>query len=224
MGADSSHNSPAENTFITALRGWLRTGELPGAEAQLSMAPAYRSEINRVSIHEKKCVEAAVLLLLAPYQDAVSIVLTVRQPNLKHHAGQISMPGGRREPGESLRRTALRECEEEIGLAQADIEVLGQLTPLYIPPTHFCVHPYVAATSVSDFQPDTREVQRILRLPVGHLNGSGIRRIQKRTFRDREYDVPYYSVENEVVWGATAMMLAEFAAVAAKAEADARSR
>lgn len=184
--------------------------ELPGPRAQLSMAPAYRAGIGRVTIHEKKCVEAAVLALLVPDAGG-SLLLTVRRPTLKHHGGQISFPGGRREAGESLVETALRECHEEIGVAPGDITVLGALTPLFIPPTHFCVHPFVGWTASQSLTLGEDEVERVITLPVSRLNSADLRATHRRTFADKEYDVPHYAIDGEVVWGATAMILAELA-------------
>jgi 8-oxo-dGTP pyrophosphatase MutT (NUDIX family) len=196
---------------VALLARRLNDADLPGALAQLSMAPGYRADISRVTIHEKKCVEAAVLALVVPAEGG-SLVLTVRRPTLKHHGGQVSFPGGRREAGESLVDTALRECHEEIGVEPADVTVLGALTPLFIPPTHFCVYPFVAWTASSHLAPGEDEVERVITLPISRLNAADLRATHRRTFADKEYDVPHYAIAGEVVWGATAMILGELAA------------
>ncbi len=196
--------------------------DLPGPEAQLSMAPAYRSRITRTRLHDRKCTDAAVVVLLIPDGDSLSVVLTARRPDLKHHGGQISFPGGRREAGESLQETALRECNEEIGIAPCDVEVLGALTPLYIPPTHFCMHPFVGTCSTPTFRPDDREVDRVLTVSLPTLVDPTLRSTRKRTFGGKEYDVPYFAIDGEVVWGATAMVLAEFVAIADSASLPGR--
>ena len=88
--------------------------------------------------------EGAVLVILYPINGQTHLVLTRRHDDLNSHAGQISFPGGRREAGETLQMTAVREAEEEIGLNPAALTVLGRLTCLYIPPTDYEVHPFVA--------------------------------------------------------------------------------
>ncbi|MGD2078139.1 MAG: CoA pyrophosphatase, partial [Chloroflexota bacterium] len=88
--------------------------------------------------------QGAVLVALYDKDGQTHLVLTRRRDDLNDHAGQISFPGGRREDGETLQATALREAQEEIGLQPADMTILGQLSLLYIPPTDYEVHPFVA--------------------------------------------------------------------------------
>lgn len=187
---------------------------LPGHEAHLHMAPRYPARRADLSVEERDCREAGALVLLHPHDGEPAVVLTVRRDHLPDHAGQISFPGGQREPEETLSDTALREAEEEINLSPASVDVLGPLTPLYIPPSNFCVHPFVGQTaSAGSLRPTDAEVRRILQIPLTHLLDPTTRTTETRLLNGREVVVPYYDVSGYTVWGATAMMLAEFLAV-----------
>ena len=191
-------------------------GPLPGRAAQYRMAPVFRRDDELARVEGKPCREAAVLALLHPLQedDAPALVLTVRPPDMAHHAGQIAFPGGRREPGESLVDTALREAAEEVALDPRRVELLAPLTPLYIPPSNFCVYPFLGA--VPDFpelHPADAEVAQILHTPLPQLLHPETRREEPWTLRGERVVVPFYAIDGHKVWGATAMMLAEMLAL-----------
>ncbi len=193
---------------------------LPGADAQLGMAPAHRRELVNKIPQGKGTREAAVLMAIVNLEGP-RIVLTQRRPNLKHHPGQISFPGGRREPDEELVDTALRESEEEIGLDRSMVSVLGQLSPLYVPPSRFLVHPFVGIVEgAPPLSPADDEVSRIILANLDQLCDYESRRTEKRTIRGCEVEVPYFSLDGEKIWGATAMMIAELA----EALSDLRAR
>jgi 8-oxo-dGTP pyrophosphatase MutT (NUDIX family) len=179
------------------------------------MAP--RSAVRReaLSVRGRECREAGVLVLLLPRPDGTpAVVLTVRRETLPDHAGQISFPGGQREGTESLAETALREAEEEVALDPAAVELLGTLTPLYIPPSNFCVHPHVGALPHRpSLTPTDREVERILHAPLSRLLAPETRVVKPWTLHGEDVEVPCYEIEGHAVWGATAMMLAELLAV-----------
>ena len=163
-----------------------------------------------------------MLVLFLPPADAPQVVLTVRRDEPPDHGGQISFPGGQREGNETLRETALRESEEEIGLAPRSVRLLGGLTPLYIPPSDFCVHPFLGATAAdASLAPSDREVEQVLRVPLSRLLDPNTRVVEPWSLHGRSVDVPYYDVDGHVVWGATAMMLAEVLAVVRTARDDA---
>ena len=153
----------------------------------------------------------AVLLLLYPKDGQTNLVLTRRRDDLQSHAGQISFPGGRRESDESLKETALREAREEIGVRVSKLSILGQLATLYIPPTDFEVHPYVAwYENRPSFTPQYDEVAEILEVPLAYLLDPANRYEEPWTLRGYEVQVPYFLVGQHKVWGATAMMLSDF--------------
>jgi 8-oxo-dGTP pyrophosphatase MutT (NUDIX family) len=174
------------------------------------MARRYPAGREELSIIRRSCLEAGVLALLVPLEPDPAIVLTVRHDELSDHGGQISFPGGQREGDETLSETALREANEEIGLATDSVHLLGPLTPLYIPPSNFCVHPFLgAATENASLHPTDREVERILRIPLRRLLNPATRVVEPWPLHGEKVDVPYYDVDGPKVWGATAMMLAE---------------
>lgn len=162
------------------------------------------------SVTDKSCREAAVLALLYPDDEGPALVLTVRPQHMASHAGQISFPGGRREPGETNVETALREAHEEIGLAPDSVEVLGQLTPLYIPPSNYCVYPVVGATGTRpSLFPADGEVAAILHVPVSRILDPTCRVVRNRQIRGAAIEAPCFHIPPHEIWGATAMMLAE---------------
>lgn len=159
----------------------------------------------------------------APAYDRFSIPLTIRRPDLLHHPGQISLPGGGIDHGEMAEAAALREAEEEIGVDPASVRILGPLTPLYVIVSGFVVTPFVGVVgSRPAFRPETREVAEILEVPLSDLRDPSRRLWGKRTREGYLIDFPYFSVEDVAhrgpgdggqphqVWGATAMMLSEF--------------
>jgi 8-oxo-dGTP pyrophosphatase MutT (NUDIX family) len=180
------------------------------------MALAYRATPAMLSVEGKTaCREAGVLALVVPLEGErrPGVVLTKRRDELPDHPGQIAFPGGRREPGEAFVETALREAREEVDLAPEAVDVLGPLTPLYIPPSNFCVHPYVGvACPAPDLRPTDAEVEALLPVPLDVLLDPATRMQAPWTLRGREVTVPYFDVGGHKVWGATAMMLAELLA------------
>ncbi len=186
---------------------------LPGVQAQLAMATVPRIFDPPSGVDPR---QAGVLLLLYPVQAALHLVLTVRTANLNHHSGQISLPGGGWEKGDaSLQETALREAYEEIGIAAAGLELFGSLTPLYIPPSNNVIHPFVAYTPQRPaFHPDPKEVAELLEVPLHLLLDPATRREEDWNWRGMILHVPFYAVSGEhKVWGATAIVLAEFLAL-----------
>jgi len=156
-----------------------------------------------------------VLLLLYPLRGQLHIAFTVRTVNLEHHAGQVSFPGGGKEEGDpTLAETALRETREELGISTDEIEILGPLTPLYVPVSHNCIHPFVAYTPRRPlFRPDPLEVAEVLEVPLVTFLDPSVRREDRVEQDGWEIVIPYYAVEKYKIWGATAAILAEFLAM-----------
>lgn len=191
---------------------------LPGLAAQARMAP--RPPIAPDAIADRaRLRSAAALLLIYPENGTWLLPLTIRGATLRHHTGQVSLPGGRLEPGESVEAGALREAWEEIGIVRADIAVLGRLTPLPIVVSGHLLHPVVgAADRRPAFSLAADEVDRLIEMPVSRLGDPAAVAWEQRARPRAPYgsmDVPYFSVDDARVWGATAMVLAEFGAVVA---------
>ena len=182
---------------------------LPGVAAQARLAPRPRPGWPP-NPHGNGLRPAAGLLLVFPIASEAHIVLTVRSSRLPSHAGQVSLPGGAVEPGESIEQAALREAHEEIGLAPDGVRVLGRLTPLHIPVSGFLLHPVVGvADTLPLLHPADAEVERILLLPLAHLLDPSRVRREQRTRDGLFLDIPYLEVEGAQLWGATAMVCAE---------------
>ena len=156
--------------------------------------------------------EAAVMLLIFPGQHgSLCSVLTRRQDSLQHHPGQVSLPGGGREQGESLEQTALRETEEELGVDRNSIEVLGTLNQIYIPPSDFTVTPFVGwLSSEPAFVIQTQEVAELIRFRLTSVMEKSAKRLSSVDSDTKDRDVPWFSIEDQQVWGATAMILDDF--------------
>jgi 8-oxo-dGTP pyrophosphatase MutT (NUDIX family) len=192
-------------------------GPLPGLSAQLRMAPSPRLNWDPLKF-PAGATDGAALLLIYPHDDTLHIALTVRGSGLRNHTGQVSLPGGRVEDGETVEAAALREANEEIGVDPATVQVLGRLTPLHIPVSGFLLHPVVGFTSMRPaFQRAEWEVARIIEVPVTMLSDPAVIKQESRARMVKgesiDVNVPYFDIDGEKVWGATAMVLAEFCAI-----------
>jgi 8-oxo-dGTP pyrophosphatase MutT (NUDIX family) len=195
----------------------LLAGPLPGADSQRRMAPTPRPGwLPGRSPAESRA--AATLLLMFPAEAQVHLLLTVRSSRLPSHAGQISLPGGAVESGEVIEGAALREAHEETGVDPAAVRLLGRLTPLHIPVSGFVLHPVVGATdSRPQFRIADGEVERLLEPSLEQLLDPDCVQRWSRPWDGLFQDVPYYSLDGSRVWGATAMVLAEFLEIVGRA-------
>ena len=195
--------------FISQLKSCFQD-PLPGLEAQKKMALShhrYPASWKR----EEDAISAAVLILLFPRKGEWSFVLTERSNQVEYHQGQVSLPGGAREKGETLQQTALRETQEELGLDTNEVTILGELTPLFIPVSGFLVHPFVGwMDREPKLTPDPTEVESAHVVSLQQLLDES--NIKEETWRllDEEVRVPFFHLGNLKVWGATARILSEF--------------
>lgn len=191
----------------------LLEGPLPGAKAHRLVMSYLRDDAMTVRRSGRSYKEGAVLVLLYPHRDALQTVLILRPEYEGVHSGQVAFPGGRREPEDAdLSVTALREAQEEVGLIPEQVEVIGTLSEVYIPPSNYIVRPYVAySPERPDFIPDPREVARVLEYDVEHfLHEKAIKDERIRLAGGAQLKVGAFNHDGHVIWGATAMMLSEF--------------
>jgi 8-oxo-dGTP pyrophosphatase MutT (NUDIX family) len=196
-------------TFIDKLKLNFQA-PLPGRVAHVKMASETRLKFKMPSPNERTR-ESAVLILFYPYKNQIFIPLILRPPYDGVHGGQMAFPGGRVEKeDENLTRTALREAQEEIGVRLTDIKIIGQLTKLFIPPSNFYVQPVVGyMNSKPDFYPDAREVDKVFEVTLEEINNPEIIGRKMLNVKGIEVDTPFYDIQNNTVWGATAMMISE---------------
>lgn len=181
---------------------------LPGVAAQARMAPRPRGDWP-AGYSPEQLRHAAGLLLLFPVGPEPHLILTVRSSQVRH-AGQVSLPGGVIEPGENAEDAALREAREEIACPSERVQVLGRLTPVDIPVSGFRLHPVVATIDERPhLTPSDEEVARILELPINTLLAPVTRTEQPMQRGTLQLDVPVFRIDDVVIWGATAMVLAE---------------
>ncbi len=153
-----------------------------------------------------------MLILLYPNQQSIFFPLIKRPDYPGAHSGQVSLPGGKAEPGETPEETALREANEEIGVPVSRIKIIGRLSEFFVIPSNFMVTPVIGyAESVLPMVPDFKEVARILQGDVNAiLPDAAIKRQEILAAGRYRMNAPHFDIEGEVVWGATAMMLNEF--------------
>jgi 8-oxo-dGTP pyrophosphatase MutT (NUDIX family) len=191
--------------------------ELPGESAQLRMAPDHRRPLDFYTNELPKASIAAVMLLLfrSPADGELSTLL-IKRPETGIHASQIALPGGRVEPEDpDLIATALRETREEISVDPSEIDVLGKLSPVYIPPSRFLVTPVVGWYSGHfNFIRAENEVSDLFIIPIKSFIDRELRFVAEfRMHTGQLTQAPAYKLGNESMWGATAMMFSEFSEV-----------
>jgi len=183
---------------------------LPGKAAQHKMIPLDRSlepPPTNLNINQ-----AGVLLLLFPEDGKLKTVFIRRPSSMKNHADQMAFPGGRSElTDKDLRDTALREAVEEIGIISEQVEIIGQLSPLYVNVSNFSIQPFIGwVAHMPVFEIDKKEVTDIYIISIDDLLNPGSLQSQKVDTSLGLQEFPGYFVNDIFIWGATAMILSEF--------------
>ncbi len=176
-------------------------------------------ELQQTLLKTKTPKQAAVMMLLYSRNGETHFALIERMISTGAHSGQIAFPGGRSEPEDANSSiTALRETWEEIGIPMEQQEIIRATTPIYIPPSNYMVDPYLAfAKAEFQFTPQPSEVKSVIEVPlVQLLDDTNQSTKTLSTSYMKEVTVPCYYLQDQIVWGATAMMLAEFKAMLRK--------
>jgi len=184
--------------------------DLPGAKAHLEAAPFRRANFDKNELLGAK--ESAVLILFYHKANNPHIVLMQRPKYDGVHSGQVALPGGKVEKSDKdIFHTALREANEEVGIVMEDVEVIGQLTQIYIPVSNFKVAPVVGFIDYCpDFILDEHEVEELIELEVSDL--TGVKELNETSIKldnNSVFKTPCFNFKEKIVWGATAIMLNE---------------
>ncbi len=187
---------------------------LPAEASQFKMSPPFRKElINTYKEQMKNAKRAGVLALFYPDSlQETHLALILRKTYKGVHSAQIGFPGGKYEDNDkTLKNTALRETQEEIGIAKQHVEVIKQMTEVYIPPSNFYVQPYIGITTrTPKFMKQDEEVEDVIEVALTHfLDESVVVTKSVATSYTVKVDVPAFELNGHIVWGATAMMLSE---------------
>jgi 8-oxo-dGTP pyrophosphatase MutT (NUDIX family) len=190
----------------------LKTTELGGLNAQFKLAPKLRLKYDADKIKAKNPRRAAVLALFyCNKHNETCILLTQRASYKGTHSAQVSFPGGKiDEKDENLQKTALRETFEEVGIIESSINVIRELTNVYIPPSNFLATPFIGFVNQKPNFTLNYEVDKIIEVLVSDLlNEINISSVNMNTSYMKNVEVPCFKLNDYVVWGATAMMLSE---------------
>lgn len=210
---------PGGSQRIPRPADWTPGGPAPWANADLSAVRSFDTVVSRLSAHSARSIDteaaqqarpSAVLVTLHPGDDGVEVVLTKRASHLKNHKGEISFPGGRVEPDESIREAALREAVEEVAMPSHDVAVVGELDHILTVVSSSYIIPIVGTLGYRpQLTASEDEVDRVLHVPLADLTRAD-------TYREEHWVTPYgkmnvymYHLDDETIWGATARVLTQ---------------
>ncbi|MCB0702465.1 MAG: CoA pyrophosphatase [Ignavibacteriae bacterium] len=183
--------------------------DLPGAKAHIKMAPFGDLERLNNNIARPDAKHSAVLLLI---NEQMELLFTLRSSKLRKHSGQISFPGGRSEEGETYEETALRETEEEVGIKSSNIELLGRMSGLYVPPSNNIIQPIIGRIpNKIDLVLNPDEVDEAFYVPLESFLSEEKLKTKNTVYNGKPFAYPYWDVHHSVpLWGATAIVMSEF--------------
>ncbi len=189
----------------------------PGQDVQYRMAPQNRPRPSFDWIESQNPKKSAVLILIYPIENDIPCILLMQRPSFEKgaHAGQISFPGGKHEPfDEDLKQTALREFMEETGTDSSLIQIVGELSELYIPVSNLKVSPFVGITKKRPpFLPNAEEIERLIEVNLHYFLDIENQQNAEINVRGKIINAPAYILNDDVIWGATAMIISEFTAI-----------
>lgn len=200
--------------FVEELKKRMNSN-MPGSDAHEAMRAKPVGQLLPKFEHKVPPKRGSVLILLFEENGVLKFPLIKRPTYPGAHSGQVSLPGGKVEPDEDVIQAALREGQEEIGVIEKDIQVLGRLSDFNVLPSNFIVSPIIGSIDyVPSFLPDTREVDKIIFANLSEVIASDAIK-EKEILAAGVYPMiaPHFLIEDEIVWGATAMMLNEFRVV-----------
>lgn len=204
------------DAFATKLKRVLAE-PLPGVSAHQKLASHQVIDARSIIKQVKNPRFGSVLILLYEHQNTLFTSLMMRPQYEGVHSGQVSFPGGKREDDESPLETALRESHEELGIIPSEVEIIGELSEIYISPSRFLVTPFVGkAQKRPNFQLDPFEVESLIEVPLSVLFNDNIQSVQQITLPMGRglYQAPCFEYDNHIIWGATAMIISEFKTIA----------
>jgi len=206
--------------FAGQLENRLKHRELPGLKAQVKMVPVNRLKELRSKTFTDPPKKSAVLILFYPDDGKIKFIMIKRPHDNSVHSGQIAFPGGSFEPEDkTLSQTALREANEEVHVNPRNVVILGQLSNIHINPSNFDVTPFVGYSLSRPDLHGNNEVDRILEISLSELfDPDTITRKVIQNSKGMKFEVPCFLIQDEIIWGASALMLAEMMEVIREAE------
>lgn len=184
---------------------------LPASESHKQVM-RHRRPLDQMGMLPEGARESAVLILIYPKDENLHTVFIQRPVYKGVHSGQIAFPGGKAEEEDfDLQATAYREAEEELNVQPSLVEPIGKLTPLFVPPSNFIIHPFIAfQESLPAFRADPKEVSSFIETPIRHFISTDSLRDSTVMAQNNRLKVKAFQYEGHIIWGATGMILKEF--------------
>lgn len=203
--------------FSTFLKSVVKIKHLAllGEDSHAKMSPPYRLDLaDKMNAKSETARKAGVMALFYPKLDNETyLVLILRKTYKGVHSAQVGFPGGKYEDADQndLQETAIRETEEEVGVSRTQFEVIKTMSPIYIPPSNFIVHPFIGISEENlIFLKQDEEVEAIIEVKLtDFLSEANSVTATVPTSFEVEVEVPAFKLNEHIVWGATAMMLGE---------------